>query len=141
MTLVQNIVHQMGNMGPHRNGVGNNNSNLLWIIIGLLLIIIIYLWYSMSRKPQLTKTELNRDPVESDKIKIALRRLNDNEKQVVEALLSHKGEMLQKDISFELGLTRVQTHRAVQNLVERKIVTTIDHHNTKKITVAQWLIQ
>jgi DNA-binding transcriptional regulator LsrR (DeoR family) len=49
--------------------------------------------------------------------------------------------MLQKDISNELEMTRVQTHRAIQSLIERDIVTSEDHFNTKKITLADWLIQ
>ena len=81
------------------------------------------------------------ETIESGKIDVALRLLNDNERLIVQALIDHGGEMLQKDISYELELTRVQTHRTVQSLIEREIVTTTDHYNTKKITLAEWLIQ
>ena len=129
---------------PYPMGGSNTNNTLLWIIIILLVVIIAYLWYTRSRRklPQLDPIELvEADPIESDKIDVALRLLNDNEKQIVQALVNHGGEMLQKDLTYELGLTRVQTHRAVQNLIDRKIVTTINHFNTKKVTLAEWLIQ
>ena len=136
----------MGQMMPYPMGGSGTDNTLLWVIIILLLVIIAYLWYNSNRKktthiepvkPETTET----DPIESDKIDVALRLLNENEKQIVEALIEHGGEMLQKDITYELGLTRVQTHRAVQSLIDRAIVTTEDHFNTKKVTLAEWLVQ
>lgn len=129
-------------MGP--NGMGSGTvSALLWVIIILLLVVIAYLWYNNSRKEKTgdQKPQAEPEPLESDKIDVALRLLNDNEKIIVQALIDHGGMMLQKDISHELELTRVQTHRAVQSLIERGIVTTEDHYNTKKVSLAQWLTQ
>jgi uncharacterized membrane protein len=137
--IIQSNVRQMGPMMPHDTGA---NTTLLWIIITLLAVIIIYLWYTGGRTRVTTiESEVNPEPIESPKIDVALRLLNDHERLVVQALIDHGGEMLQKDITYELGLTRVQTHRTVQSLIEREIVTTQDHYNTKKVTLAQWLIQ
>jgi uncharacterized membrane protein len=144
MEILQSQVQQMGPMGPHGNGSTSGTvSALLLVIIILLLVIIVYLWYNNRRKDRQRAEEqaAEIEPIESDKIEVALRLLNDNEKIIVQALLDHGGEMLQKDISYELELTRVQTHRAVQSLMERGIVITEDHYNTKKVTLAQWLIQ
>ncbi len=144
MEIVQRV-SQMGQMMPYPNNGAGTDNTLLWVIIILLLIIIAYLWYTSSRKKAISTkpiTETQKtEPIESDKIDIALRLLNENEKQIVEALIEHGGEMLQKDLTYELGLTRVQTHRAIQSLIDREIVTTEDHFNTKKVTLAEWLIQ
>jgi uncharacterized protein (DUF58 family) len=137
-------VSQMGQMMPYPMGGTGTDTTLLWIIILLLVIIIAYLWYTSSRRKysQVKPSKsVDAEPIESDKIDVALRLLNENEKQVVQALIDHGGEMLQKDLTYELGLTRVQTHRAVQSLINRKIVTTEDHFNTKKVTLAEWLIK
>ncbi len=138
--IIQSIVRQMTPMMPHTNGA---NTALLWIIIFLLTVIIIYLWIKGGRMTigEAVEPVVSPEPLESDKIDVALRLLNEHEKMIVQALLDHGGEMLQKDISYELGLTRVQTHRTIQSLLEREIVTTQDHYNTKKVTLAQWLIQ
>ena len=102
----------------------------------MLIIIIVYFWYigdgknkENTEKPE-TKTET--ELFESNKIEVALRLLNENEKLVVQSLIDHGGEMLQKDISYELDITRVQTHRILQSLINREIVTTEYHYNTKK---------
>jgi len=141
--MIQSPVDQMGQMMPH--GDTSGNSALLWIIIILLVIIIAYLWFTGGRRQPIKATvqDLQNDPpsIETDKIDVALRLLNDHEKQIVQALIDNGGEMLQKDISSELDLTRVQTHRAIQSLIERDIVSAEDHFNTKKITLRDWLTQ
>ena len=140
--MIQSLVQQMGPMGPHRDISGSSTTTtLLWVIIILLVVIIVYLWYTGNRKNEKNAEKPVEDSIDLDKIDVALRLFNDNEKLIVQALIDHGGEMLQKDISYELELTRVQTHRTVQNLIEREIVTTEDHYNTKKVTLAKWLIQ
>ena len=135
----------MGQMMPH--GDTSGNTALLWIIIILLVIIIVYLWFTGNRRQPIKATSVQETPatqtrdIETDKIQVALRLLNDHEKQIVQVLIDHGGEMLQKDISNELNLTRVQTHRAIQSLIERDIVSAEDHFNTKKITLRDWLTQ
>ena len=141
--MIQSLIQQMGQgqmppMMPHDTGA---NTALLWVIIILLAVIIVYLWYNGGRKiSEKVVKEVSAGSVENEKIDIALRLLNDNEKLVVQALIDHGGVMLQKDISYELELTRVQTHRTIQSLLDREIVTTQDHYNTKKVTLAKWLI-
>jgi hypothetical protein len=57
-----------------------------------------------------------------------------------DARARHDGEMLQKDIHYELDLTRVQSHRVVQGLVQKNIVAVTDHYNTKKIALVDWFL-
>ena len=47
--------------------------------------------------------------------------------------------MLQKDISWELGFSRVKTHRVLVKLLSRGVVTAEKHYNTNKIELADWL--
>jgi len=58
------------------------------------------------------------------------RLLDENERRVVDALVAEGGSMLQKDISVDLGFSRVKTHRIVQSLVKRGLVTAEEHFNT-----------
>lgn len=139
--MIRAVVNQMGPMNPNgpmwsRTSTG---TTLLWIIIALLVIIIVYLWYSNRRKEALVVSPV--ESIDVDKIDVAMRLLNANEKLVVEYLLGHDGEMLQKDIHYELDLTRVQAHRIVQGLVQKNIVTVEDHYNTKKIFLVDWFLR
>jgi uncharacterized membrane protein len=134
----------MGPMGPHGNqNTWNTISILLGIIIVLLILVISYLWFNHGRNS--TKKEKERESIlrhvlpKNNKIDVALKLLNKNEKLIVRALIESGGEMLQKDISAELGLSRVQTHRTVQSLIERDIVTTERHFNTNRIRLSAWL--
>ena len=114
-------VDQMMPMSP----MSSQDNTLLWVIIGLLTLIIAYLWY-IGRERVLTAR--------------AMKLLSPNERIVVEALVNNGGEMFQKDIHYDLSLSRVQAHRIVQGLTQREIVTVEDHYNTKKISLADWLM-
>ena len=126
----------------------NNTQNqvLLIAIMLLLLAVIILLFYKLPRPsstagPEAT-AETGEPPAEAgseDKLGVALRLLDENERMVVEALAAEGGTMLQKDISYSLGFSRVKTHRVVQGLVKRGLVTVEEHYNTKKVTLVDWL--
>ena len=68
-----------------------------------------------------------------------LRVLKGDEKKVIETLVTEGGTMLQKDIRWKTGFSRVKTHRIIYRLTERGIVSTEKHYNTNKITLADWL--
>ena len=132
------LVSQMMPMGP----MSSQDSTLLWVIIGLLTVIIGYLWYSGRGQALagLVPDEPVHHVVETDKIDVAMKLLSPNERMVVEALIGNDGEMLQKDLHYDLDLSRVQAHRIVQSLTQRDIVTVEDHYNTKKVRLAKWLM-
>lgn len=77
--------------------------------------------------------------VRGQSIDVALRMLEPEEKRVVEALMKAGGIMLQKDISRELGLSRVKTHRVLVKLLRRGVVTAEKYYNTNRIKLADWL--
>ena len=136
-------VNQMGPMHPYNNNwIIEIIPILLGLIIALLILIIVYLWINQNKDRKLEKIDEHDSESETgnlDKIDVAIRLLNDNEKLIVQALIDNDGDMLQKDISTELGLSRVQTHRSIQSLIERDMVTTVDYFNTKKVTLSNWL--
>jgi hypothetical protein len=133
---------QVGQMMPMDPMGGSQDSTLLWVIIGLLTIIILYLWYTGRGQvlTELIPDEPGHHVIETGKIEVAMKLLSPNERVVVEALIGNDGEMLQKDLHYDLDLSRVQAHRIVQSLTQRGIVTVEDHYNTKKVRLAEWLM-
>jgi len=47
--------------------------------------------------------------------------------------------MLQKDVTYELGFSRVKTHRTMVKLLQRGVVTAEKEYNTNRIELADWL--
>jgi hypothetical protein len=74
------------------------------------------------------------------RIEVALRLLEADERQVVDALVKAGGSLLQKEISWETKFSRVKTHRVLVRLIRRGVVTSEKYFNTNKITLAEWLI-
>ena len=74
-----------------------------------------------------------------DALDVAMRLLEPDERRVVEALVKAGGSMLQKDITYELGFTRVKTHRVMVKLLRRGVVTAEKYYNTNRIQIADWL--
>jgi uncharacterized membrane protein len=138
--MINPQVYQMGPMMNPDQGL-KPLAYLLGIVIVLLLIIIFYLWFNQGKKQApIAEPEKHVTP-DVDKVEVVLRLLNENERAIVQALIDHDGEMLQKDISYYLDLTRVQTHRAIQSLIEREIVSSEPHFNTNLVTLRPWLLE
>jgi uncharacterized membrane protein len=131
-----------GPMGPMHNG--SQTQQLIIVVVLLLLVVIIIMLYRWPR-PALTKKPEDKveadDSGSGDKLEVALKLLDENERRVVEALVAEGGSMLQKDISVDLGFSRVKTHRVVQSLVKRGLVTAEEHFNTNKVTLVNWLME
>jgi len=72
-------------------------------------------------------------------INVALRLLEPDERKVVEALIEAGGTLLQKEISWKTGYSRVKTHRILVRLIRRGVVTSEKYYNTNKITLSKWL--
>ena len=87
--------------------------------------------------------EEEREPTgqpQEARIEVALRLLETDERQVVDALVKAGGSLLQKEISWETKFSRVKTHRVLVRLIRRGVVTSEKYFNTNKITLAEWLI-
>jgi len=125
------------------------------VIAILLLVLIMILLFprlrnvkaSKSIEPEIHKIE-EKKAMEKDTegkkaaespLDVTVRLLHDDERRVVEALAKAGGSMLQKDISYDLKLSRVKTHRVLVGLIERGVVKAEKHYNTNKITLSDWL--
>lgn len=75
----------------------------------------------------------------SKSMDIAFRLLEPDERRVVDVLVKAGGTMLQKEISWELGFSRVKTHRVLVKLLRRGVVTAEKYYNTNRIELADWL--
>ena len=68
-----------------------------------------------------------------------LKTLKEDERKVVDVLISHDGKYLQKYVRKEAGLSRLKTHRVLARLAERGIVTLEKTGNTNEVRIADWL--
>jgi len=135
---------QQGPMGPMHNG--SQTQQLIIVVVLLLLVVIIVMLFrwpkpAPTKKPDEVTEEETDESRSGDRLEVALRLLDENERRVVEALVAEGGSMLQKDISIDLGFSRVKTHRVVQSLVKRGLVTAEEHFNTNKVTLVDWLTE
>jgi uncharacterized membrane protein len=89
-----------------------------------------------AAKPDWIPTAENKETT----LDAVLRVLDEDEKRVIEVLAGaeHKN-MLQKDIRWKTGLSRVKTHRVLYRLAKRGIITVEKYYNTNKVTLAEWL--
>jgi hypothetical protein len=135
------------------------------LVIGILVIVVLYLLFRPLNRIKVTK---NLEPVvqttvreqQSDTIKkiespennvrvttqespieVALRLLESDERNVVEILVKEGGSMLQKEISWKTGYSRVKTHRVLVRLIRRGVVTSDKYYNTNRITLSNWLLE
>ena len=73
-------------------------------------------------------------------IDVARRLLESDERRFVDELVKAGGSLLQKELSWETGFSRVKTHRILVRLIGRGVVTSVKYYNTNKITLADWLL-
>jgi uncharacterized membrane protein len=138
---------------PDDRGLFGNQWFLLLaaVIIVLLIILIIAVLFPRLKSVNVTKTlekevhEAELTSVKENKVVenpwyVTLKLLNEDERNVVKALRDAGGSMLQKDLSYNLKLSRVKTHRVLVGLIERGVVKAEKYYNTNKITLSTWLM-
>ena len=64
---------------------------------------------------------------------MVIKGLTEEERKVVEYIAENGGEVLQKDIARDLGLSRLKTHRLVSSLRKRGVVEVEQWGNTNKV--------
>lgn len=143
-------------MGPQMNQplTGILLISLLAVLLGLTIIILFPKLESVrstgSLRPEVErlgdvmdegKVQAVEGEGEARPLDVALRLLEPDERRVVEALKDSGGEMLQKDISYDLDLSRVKTHRILVKLLKRGVVTAEKYYNTNRIELADWLME
>jgi len=129
---------------------------ILGVVVAILSVIIILTWFprltgvrpSMTIEPQVVRregdnapTDIGGAPERETALEVALRLLEPDEIRIVKAVKEAGGSMLQKDISYQLGLSRVRTHRILVRLIKRGVVSAEKYHNTNRIDLADWLLE
>ena len=145
LTTTFSIVQQMGPMGPRGNGV---NSSLILLLMFLFIVVAVGMFLYFDRRLKtvpiasiqpIVEQDIKDQVSEEKALDVAVRLLNEDERRIVESLHNAGGSMLQKDITYELDISRVKTHRIIAGLIKRDVVKSEKHYNTNKITLADWL--
>lgn len=126
---------------------------LLIVVVGFAAILVFFpslerVKPDQSLRPEVERQDEGRTPEETQDervrnggqaLDVVLRLLEPDERRVVEAIVAAGGDMLQKDISYELGFSRVKTHRVIVKLLRRGVVTAEKHYNTNRVELADWI--
>jgi hypothetical protein len=136
-----------GGFDGRGHGMGNQDSRSFWLLLFIvpLVISIGVVGYTLAfpelgeGKPEIEPSSVPTLKKGEAALDAVLRVLNEEERKVIEALVAEDGTMLQKDIRWKTGLSRVKTHRILFRLAKRGIVSAEKHYNTNKITLADWL--
>ncbi len=136
-----------GDFGGRGRGIGTEVPRSFWLFLFVvpLVVAVAVLGYALvfpelgEEKPEVKPSSV--PPVERGEsaLDAVLRVLNDDERKVIETLVAEGGMMLQKDIRWKTGLSRVKTHRILFRLAKRGVVSAEKYYNTNKIVLADWL--
>jgi len=137
-----------GGFGGRGHGMGAEVPRSFWLVLFVvpLVIALAVLGYALVF-PELSGGKPEGEPsvpaVEKGEpaLDAVLRVLNDGERKVIETLVAEGGTMLQKDIRWKTGLSRVKTHRILFRLAKRGIVSAEKYYNTNRIVLADWLMK
>ena len=69
----------------------------------------------------------------------AMKVLREDEKEVCMAIWKEGGTVLQKDVRWATGLSKVKTHRVVTRLASRGVITVRKEGNRNTLSLASWL--
>ena len=136
-----------GGFGGRGHGMGAEFPRSFWFVLFVvpLVFVVAVVGYTLVF-PELSYKKLKQNPSSVptvDKgesvLSAVLRVLNDDERKIVKTLVAEGGTVLQKNIRWKTGLSRVKTHRILFRLAKRGIVTAEKYYNTNKITLADWL--
>jgi uncharacterized membrane protein len=135
-----------GGFGGRGHGMGTKIPQSFWLVLFIVPLVVAgaVLGYALvfpELSEEKTKPSSPVSAVEKEEpaLDAVLRVLNDDERKVIETLVAEGGTMLQKDIRWKTGLSRVKTHRILFRLSKRGIVSAEKYYNTNKIDLADWL--
>jgi len=141
------FVFEGGGFGGRGPGMDVEVPRSFWLILFVvpLVVVVAVLGYALVF-PELSDEKPKQKPLSVPKVRkgepaldAVLRVLNEDEKKVIETLVDEGRTMLQKDIRWKVGFSRVKTHRILFRLAKRGIVSAEKYYNTNRITLADWL--
>jgi len=134
--------------GGRGYGMGRTFPQSIWLlpVVVPLIVVVTVLGYAalfpeLGGKEPPEKPSISAVEKEESALDAVLRILKEDEKKVIETLAAEGGTMLQKDIRWKTGLSRVKTHRILYRLAERGLVSAEKYYNTNRITLADWLME
>jgi hypothetical protein len=137
-----------GGFGGRGHGMGDEEiTRSFWLVLFVVpLVIAVSVFGYALVFPELSEDKLRAKPSSAPTVEkgvaaldAVLRVLNEDERKVIDTLAAEGGTMLQKDIRWKTGLSRVKTHRILLRLAKRGIVSAEKYYNTNRITLADWL--
>ena len=136
-----------GGFGGRGHGMGTGVSQSFWLVLFVvpLVVLVGVLGYALAfpelgeGKPEIEVSSVPKVEEGKAALDAVLRVLNEDERKVVETLVGEGGVMLQKDIRWKTGFSRVKTHRILFRLAKRGVVSAEKYYNTNRITLAEWL--
>lgn len=148
MGFVLGLAGDLGGRGQGMGWMGGTAARTYWpVLVAAPLVVVAAVLGYIALFPELggRKADVQLPKVQVTEegesvVDAVLRVLKDDEKKVIETLVAEGGTMLQKDIRWKTGFSRVKTHRVLYRLAERGIVTAEKHYNTNRITLAEWLM-
>jgi uncharacterized membrane protein len=136
-----------GGFGGRGHGMGGEVPQSFWLLLFIapLVVFLGVLGYALAfpelgeGKPKIEPSSVPMVEKGESALDAVLRVLNEDERKVIEILVDEGGTMLQKDIRWKTGLSRVKTHRILFRLAKRGIVSAEKYYNTNRVTLAEWL--
>ena len=136
-----------GGFGGRGHGMAAEVPSAFWLLLFIapLFVVATVVGYALifpeltEEQPEVQPPSVQTGEEKAPAIDAVLRVLNDEEQKVIKLLVAEGGTMLQKNIRWKTGLSRVKTHRILHRLAKRGIVSAEKYYNTNKITLADWL--
>ena len=135
-----------GGFGGRGFGLGGGIPRSFWLVLFVVPLVVavgvlgyVLVFPELGEEKPVEKLSVPAVEKGESALDAVLRVLNDDERKVIETLVAEGGTMLQKDIRWKTGLSRVKTHRILFRLAKRGIVSAEKYYNTNKITLADWL--
>jgi hypothetical protein len=136
-----------GGFGGRGHGMAAEVPSTFWLLLFIapLFVVATVVGYALifpelaEEQPEAQPSPVQTGEEKAPAIDAVLRVLNDEEQKVIKLLVAEGGTMLQKNIRWKTGLSRVKTHRILHRLAKRGIVSAEKYYNTNKIMLADWL--
>ncbi len=153
-TLLALALHPEDMSRGRGNGTGFHIAFLLTFVIpigAVICALTLLLYYAiLPEMPYIkTKEENVEKIIQENKKKASVEKsldsimnfLDADERKVIEVLKDAGGSMLQKEITWKTGYSKVKTHRIVYRLAKRGILEVEEYFNTNKVKIKDNLLK
>lgn len=107
----------------------------IFLTIGVIAYSIMFPEIALEKDP-----ELNPEEEFPASFEAVMKVLCEDERKVCRAILKEGGTILQKDVKWITGLSKVKTHRVVARLASREVITVRKEEDKRnRLSLASWL--